>query len=100
MAYGACDECGCAHSECECEDRRKAAEENKRNERLAKEWEAQKAAIIEGPLIPRLVTAWSKVPQLRLGQFIVNAMNGVEPFYISDDDLVRTLEEYAERHGK
>jgi hypothetical protein len=42
MAAGACDECGCSYGECECKDRRKAAEENKAQEAAAKKWEEQR----------------------------------------------------------
>jgi hypothetical protein len=42
MVANACIWCGCSHTQCECEDRRKAAEENRVREAQAKAWEEQR----------------------------------------------------------
>ncbi len=55
---------------------------------------AQKRAIVE-----RILTVWEKTPELRLGQLIVNVMNGLDDehttrklFYVEDEALAERLE--------
>lgn len=42
---------------------------------------------------------WTMLPQLRLGQLIVNAIGERDLFNIEDDELVRMVEEFAKEHG-
>jgi hypothetical protein len=39
MAHGACDVCGNSYAECECKEREKAKEEQRRQDREARVWE-------------------------------------------------------------
>jgi hypothetical protein len=50
----------------------------------------QKRAVVE-----RLYAAWLKVPNLRLGQLIANAVDGGEIFYVPDGGLADDVESYA-----
>ncbi len=43
-------------------------------------------------LIARLYAAWMQTPSLRLGQLISNARS---LYYTSDEELVRSVEEYV-----
>lgn len=54
------------------------------------------------PLCDRLAEAWEKLPDLRLGQLIVDSIGGKDPFYIEDEDLIRMLERFVRetRKGK
>lgn len=54
------------------------------------------------PLCERLAEAWEKLPDLRLGQLLVDSLNGKDPFYIEDEDLIRMLERFVRetRKGK
>jgi len=54
----------------------------------------QKRAVIE-----RILAVWEKNPQLRLGQLLVNTMNGIDDehttrriFYVEDEELAQRLE--------
>lgn len=47
--------------------------------------------------------AWLGVPELRLGQLIVNALPenfGSDPFYISDDSLRVEIEKFVQNQGR
>ena len=54
------------------------------------------------PLCERLADAWMKLPDLRLGQLLVDSLGGKDPFYIDDEDLIRMLERFVReaRKGK
>ena len=54
------------------------------------------------PLCERLADAWKKLPDLRLGQLLVDSLGGKDPFYIEDEDLIRMLERFVweTRKGK
>lgn len=47
------------------------------------------------PLCERLAEAWEKLPDLRLGQLLVDSLGGKDPFYIEDEDLIRMLERFV-----
>jgi len=49
------------------------------------------------PICERLATAWERFPDMRLGQLICNAYNGVakDPFYIEDEKLIEMIEEFT-----
>ena len=53
------------------------------------------------PLCERLTAAWSTIPDLRLGQLIVNAVytadSNLDPFYIEDERLIREIESFVYR---
>lgn len=49
-------------------------------------------------LVARIVDAWEKVPELRLGQLVANAHWPQDLFYLSDEDLVERIENWAETH--
>lgn len=53
------------------------------------------------PICNRLAAAWSAVPDLRLGQLIVNAVytaaSNSDPFYIEDDALIDAVESFMIR---
>lgn len=55
------------------------------------------------PLCDRLAEAWEKLPDLRLGQLLVDSLNGKDPFYTEDEDLIRMIERFvresAEKKG-
>lgn len=42
---------------------------------------------------------WATLPQLRLGQLIVNAIGDRDLFNLEDDELVRLVAEFAKEHG-
>ncbi len=43
----------------------------------------------------RLAKAWEQaVPDWRFGQLIYNILGGIDPFYIEDDLMIETIEEY------
>jgi hypothetical protein len=49
-------------------------------------------------VMDRLLDAWKKIPELRLGQLINNAIgNEQNLFYYEDFDLVREAEQFAAR---
>lgn len=54
------------------------------------------------PLCDRLADAWIKLPDLRLGQLLVDSLSGKDPFYIEDEDLIRMIERFVRetRKGK
>lgn len=47
------------------------------------------------PLCERLAEAWKKIPDLRLGQLLVDSLGGKDPFYIEDEDLIRMIEQFV-----
>lgn len=47
--------------------------------------------------IAHVIEQWEKAPQLRFGQFLWNAVNGQDMFYISDEVLLSKLQAYTER---
>jgi hypothetical protein len=50
----------------------------------------QKRAVVE-----RLLAAWQRRPELRLGQLLVAGTPGYDVFYVEDADLVRSAERLA-----
>lgn len=50
--------------------------------------------------IAHVIEQWEKVPQLRFGQFLYNALNGQDMFYISNEVLLYKLQAYIERTTK
>lgn len=42
----------------------------------------------------KIEEVWSKYPDLRLGQLILNVINDPALYYIEDEELVELLEEY------
>lgn len=71
----------------------------------AQGWEAPKGRADtdekKAVLLGRLLTVWRKIPEMRLGQLLVNYMPGVKPnpmlFYLEDEDLVVHLEKLLEQ---
>lgn len=57
-------------------------------------------------LVERLLTAWDRVPQQRLGQLLDNACRGratagaTETFHVADSALIEFVEVFAAAHGK
>lgn len=45
------------------------------------------------PLLKRLYAAWKRHPDLRLAQIIAMAEQGVDIFYMEDEDLVTYIED-------
>lgn len=60
--------------------------------------EGQKEAIIDA-----LFTAWRKMPELRLGQLLANALirggDEVPLFYVEDFDLLKKTERFVAEYG-
>lgn len=79
-----CDKCGYTVSRWQGEDEPKMAVD---------EFEGKRATTDKAKerVMARLLEAWKKVPQLRLGQLIVNAC-GKDPYYREDDELVAEVE--------
>ena len=50
-------------------------------------------------LVERLYVAWLKCPELRLGQFLDNALIGMKPhlFYLEDEPLISAAEKFAKK---
>lgn len=50
-------------------------------------------------ILLRIGAVWFQMPELRLGQLIFNAIDGVccDPFYLEDGDLAEKLEAYLAR---
>ena len=48
----------------------------------------------------RLARAWSNVPDWRFGQLIINVLGEMErdPFFPEDDEMIKFIEGYFERH--
>lgn len=51
----------------------------------------QKRVVME-----RLLAAWMKMPELRLGQLLVAGVTGRDVFYVEDETLVRCAERLVE----
>lgn len=49
-------------------------------------------------VMERVLAVWYHFPNLRLTQLIGNVFHG-DPYHVEDEELVRSLEQYAERHG-
>jgi len=49
------------------------------------------------PYAERLIAAWEKVPEMRLGQLLENA--GVQ-FYTEDGEMIRRVEEFVKEVTK
>ena len=49
-------------------------------------------------ILEQLGEEWKKVPDWRLGQFLVNFLSwyGQDPFYLEDDDFIEQVQEYME----
>jgi hypothetical protein len=52
--------------------------------------------------LDRLITVWSKFPELRFGQLIENAIYKDKYclFSISNHDMIKALEDFARDNGK
>ena len=50
-------------------------------------------------ILEQLGEEWKKVPDWRLGQFLVNFLSwyGRDPFFIEDDDFIKLIQEYMEK---
>lgn len=46
------------------------------------------------PLCNKLAAIWSNYPDLRLGQLILNVIDGTPLYYIEDNDLLNRLEDF------
>lgn len=47
----------------------------------------------------QILAVWEKFPTLRLGQLMINCLPlGGVPYYVSDEQLVKLLQEYQEKH--
>jgi uncharacterized protein YihD (DUF1040 family) len=47
------------------------------------------------PMLSLIREVWTKAPDLRLTQLIMNALNAnYDPYYIEDDDLEKALTKY------
>lgn len=42
----------------------------------------------------KLALAWARVPDMRLGQFVVNLSGKDDPFYAADEAMERALDAY------
>ena len=51
------------------------------------------------PFMMQLVEHWSKVPDWRFGQLIVNVLGTCErdPFYYEDDEMLKVFEGYFKK---
>lgn len=64
---------------------------------------SQKRRMLARRMLARLLRAWDAAPDLRLGQFLVNAVTppGSEPaaliFYVEDERLCELAEAFAHR---
>lgn len=47
-------------------------------------------------IVERLLAAWEKAPQLRLGQLIVAATQGRRLFHVEDEALAEALEAFVQ----
>lgn len=45
-------------------------------------------------LVKRLLVAWKSVPDQRLGQFLFNAIDEEDMFFMEDSRLIEVLENY------
>lgn len=50
-------------------------------------------------IMRRLLAVWKCMPELRLGQLIMNATNNPDIFYVEDFDLLKCVEDFAARFG-
>ena len=46
------------------------------------------------PTLKLIEKIWNQVPDLRLGQLIVNVTKQNDPFYVEDETLIEQLKEY------
>lgn len=51
-----------------------------------------------GPMLRALEAAWTKHPDLRLGQLINNMFTFESAYNMEDDDMLRALERFVEEH--
>lgn len=56
-------------------------------------------------MLEEIKELWSHLPDLRLGQLIINALTTgdhmiCDPFYVEDDPLVRCIRTYVVKHTK
>ncbi len=59
------------------------------------------SAVCKSEVVARILKAWEAVPDLRLGQLIMNVNTSTsELFYKEDEALARACESFALRHGK
>lgn len=52
------------------------------------------------PLMERLIAAWERHPDLRLGQIVSNASPGWDSFNIEDEKLIREIERMLGEQSK
>ena len=45
-------------------------------------------------ILARLKTLWKSNPDLRLGQLILNALRDPTLYYIEDEEMIRSLEDF------
>jgi hypothetical protein len=50
-------------------------------------------------VLDRLLGAWTKQPELRLGQLLVDANTSFDIFYVEDEKLAQQTLEFAEQHS-
>ena len=43
-------------------------------------------------ILKALKKVWSKNPDWRLGQVVTNMAGGVDPFYLTDEEMLKALE--------
>ena len=59
------------------------------------------SSVDKSEVMARILRAWQAVPDLRLGQFLMNLNKSTsDMFYTEDEALARACESYAVRHGK
>lgn len=46
------------------------------------------------PMLERLGKVWKEYPDLRLGQLILNVARDPMLYYLEDEELIKTLEEF------
>lgn len=56
-----------------------------------------------GPFCNRLARAWSAVPDLRFGQFMMNVLgemsNTKDPWFPEDPEMIEFIEDWTARYG-
>lgn len=52
------------------------------------------------PFLERLEKVWSKVPDWRFGQLMVNVLNTMprDPFFPEDDEMIEYFEDYFKNY--
>jgi hypothetical protein len=55
---------------------------------------------IRAQLIRALENLLEQYPHLRLGQIVVNALSGVDTYYVEDDEMLRALNQLQITYGQ